>query len=155
MIWFRWLRVGRGIGAKAAEMEERKENEVWQLMLQGLMWWLRVGLEYNWQVWLPSLWCVCNLPGRCGGVWGWRAGSQIVVLLIFPTTLLAIFINSQFSYNLINFKTPDQPFLPILPKNVYTHFTNGSSLYTTQSILILCPTPKPCATHIPNLLKYI
>ena len=61
------------IGAKAAEMEERNENEVCGLTLQGLMRWLRVGLEYNWQVWLQSLWCVCNLPGRCGGVWGqWR-----------------------------------------------------------------------------------
>jgi hypothetical protein len=31
-------------------------------------------------------WGVTGLIGRCGGVWGRPAGSQIIVLPIFPTS---------------------------------------------------------------------
>ena len=49
-----------------------------------------------------------------------RGGQKAVKLLCYPFSqpfyLLAILINSQFSYNSINFKTLKQPFPPILPK---------------------------------------
>ena len=43
-------------------------------------------------------------------------------------------MKNQFSFNLINFKIPDQPIPPISPTNFFTHFTEGLSFYTAQSI---------------------
>ena len=72
----------RRVGENVAGMAEQNESRVWGLMLLGLMWWLGWGL-HSWGVWLPSLWR-CDVLGRCGGVWGRPAGSQIVMLKIFP-----------------------------------------------------------------------
>ena len=46
-----------------------------------------------------------------------------------PLHLLATY-KQPVSFNLINFKTPYPPFPLISPKNVCTHFTKGSSIYT-------------------------
>ena len=65
-----------GFGTKAAaahRMEKRNENGVWGL-LQELMWCL-----------IGSHPCGVCVICRDGDVWGWRAGSQIVVLPILPT----------------------------------------------------------------------
>ena len=62
-------------------------------------------------------------------------------------------MNSQFSFNLINFKTPDPPFLPISPKNVCTHFNEESSSTQPNQFPTSIPAQTPALHIFPTLLN--
>ena len=99
-------------------------------------------------------WGVTGLIGRCGGVWGCL---RAVKSSCYPFSNLFIFLQyfmkSQFSFNLINFKIPDQPIPPISPTNLCTHFTERLSVYTAQSIPNLNSSSNSSATHFPNPMR--
>ena len=100
--------------------------------------------------------CVTGSIWWCSGVWGRPAGSQIIVLPIFPASSFSCniyMIISQFSFNLINFQIPDQPIPPISLTSLCTHFTDRLSVYTAQSIPNLNSSPNSSATHFPKPMR--
>ena len=71
---------------------------------------------------------------HCGSaaVFGVACGQSYHRATHFPNPFICLpHMNSQFSFNLINFKTPDPAFPPISPKNVWTHFTDPNQFPTS------------------------